>query len=160
MKKIGTGKFQEVILGLPHSNSKLQIGQQFSIFRYYIEKEIGIENLHLFATHRRLQVFNEKGCKCVACGEVGTRLIIGRQGKYGNSHIDLYTVDLIPITVDHIVPLVKGGSDCIDNKQPMCAFCNNAKGDENLSLEVIANLGLKKKQKYLKNIKNEHKKLV
>lgn len=32
------------------------------------------------------------------------------------------------LTVDHIRPLGRGGSNAIENIQPLCAACNNAKG--------------------------------
>jgi 5-methylcytosine-specific restriction endonuclease McrA len=34
----------------------------------------------------------------------------------------------IRLTADHVVPLAKGGSNFIDNIQPLCRFCNTSKG--------------------------------
>lgn len=43
------------------------------------------------------------GNKCLACGEQK------------------------PLTIDHIVPISKGGRNDITNIQPLCAYCNNSK---------------------------------
>lgn len=34
-----------------------------------------------------------------------------------------------PVTIDHYIPLSKGGFDDYDNKVPACRKCNNEKGD-------------------------------
>lgn len=49
----------------------------------------------------------EFGHRCVQCGVGGT-------------HLDK----------DHIVPVYQGGSDGLDNIQPLCPWCNAAKGPD------------------------------
>ena len=75
-------------------NEELAKGTIFIGHNYMFKEELCIDKLHTtFKDHRRLGVFAEKGCKCVRCGRVGTRLIVGEELK-GTLHIDLYTNDL------------------------------------------------------------------
>ena len=55
-------------------------------------------------TEEMAEVFRRDGIKCVKC----------------NSENNL--------TVDHKIPLAKGGTWDIDNLQPMCQSCNSSKG--------------------------------
>lgn len=101
-------------------------------------RPIEILDLDLLTTpyalsHRRLSVFSHKGMKCANpdCDRVGKHLIKTVAGKKQLSvHIDVYTEDFTLMTVDHIQPRSKGGSDELANKQPMCTYCNGAKADK------------------------------
>jgi hypothetical protein len=97
------------------------------VFQYRILKELPIDHLANFKHHPRLTVFYHKGTTCVQCNKTGTRLIKG-EGR-GGQHWDIYTDDLYPLTVDHIIPKSRGGGESLDNKQPMCAGCNFKKGN-------------------------------
>lgn len=48
----------------------------------------------------------EHGFRCLCCGEQK------------------------PLTVDHVIPIVRGGSNTISNIQPLCKRCNNKKYDK------------------------------
>lgn len=99
------------------------------VFHYKIVEELPISQLPRFAEHRRLRVFYHKGTTCVSCGLIGTKLVKGK-GHGGQLHWDIYTDDYFPITVDHIIPKSKKGTDDLTNLQPMCAKCNVQKGDK------------------------------
>jgi len=49
--------------------------------------------------------------------------------KYGNKCLCCDATDK-PLTVDHIVPVSKGGSSNIENLQPLCKPCNCSKHDK------------------------------
>lgn len=92
------------------------------------EVNIGMLNVRLYAA---------KGCDCVHCELKGAFFRIERMGK-GNSifnewHLNLYGVNEygteILMTKDHIHARSKGGSDEIENLQPMCEICNVKKKD-------------------------------
>lgn len=66
------------------------------------------------------------GLRCVRCG-------VNFYGAAG------------PPTRDHIVPVYQGGSDGIENIQPLCQRCNSGKGPDNTDhrpLWVLESFGI------------------
>jgi len=92
--------------------------------------------LEKFKDHKRLKVFYHKGLNCATenCDKVGKYLIEATEPN-GRKHVDLYTEDFELMTVDHIKPKSKGGTDELVNLQPMCLRCNQKKKDIYKELE-------------------------
>lgn len=89
----------------------------------------------------RLRTFTVKGFECTGegCDRVATKGIIWRDftmpadSKQLGLHVDLVCEESdgeILMTVDHIFPKSKGGTECIENLQPMCERCNARKGNK------------------------------
>lgn len=83
---------------------------------------------------RKFKIFNQIGYDCVSCGMIGSHIVWWREftGRQAD-HWDIAgykEAKLCKITIDHIYPKSKGGSNTIDNYQPMCGPCNGRKSDK------------------------------
>lgn len=78
-------------------------------------------------TAKRLRVYERNGFACVDCGRTSTLervLFLIDQQRHHNRQLST----LEDLTLDHILPLSRGGTDHEDNLQTMCRRCNNRKG--------------------------------
>lgn len=86
------------------------------------------------ANSLRYQVFFTKGMTCPICGVQGSFFAKEKHENDKSYHLNLYAVTEdgkeILMTKDHIYPHSKGGSDNLDNLQPMCIVCNMLKGNK------------------------------
>lgn len=55
-----------------------------------------------------------------------------------------------PLTPDHIVPIVKGGTNLIDNLQPMCRSCNCSKKELAIDFRSAPFPGIGWQRQYMK----------
>jgi len=60
--------------------------------------------------------------------------------RYG--HICLACGQRLPLTEDHVVPLVRGGTDDISNIQPLCRPCNSRKGSQTIDCRPAYEVGV------------------
>lgn len=96
-----------------------------------ILKVTQLNKLNKFRFHRRLSVFVEYGTNCnnPSCDRVGTKLMQW-QDKTKNIHWDVFTKKGTLMTVDHVIPKSKGGTNDLKNKQILCCKCNSEKSDK------------------------------
>lgn len=72
-----------------------------------------------YTAYERELIYRKGDCKCYLCGK------------------ELMLSDM---TLDHVVPLSKGGTDCLENIRPCCKECNTWKGNS-LMQEFIMKTG-------------------
>lgn len=85
-------------------------------------------------TSTRYKLFATKGLVCAKCGTKGKYFSLEKHANdaTGKYHFNLYAIKNgkpVMMTKDHIVPKSKGGSDKLENLQPMCIECNGKKAD-------------------------------
>lgn len=109
----------------------------------FVLSNIGQHKLKLFGHNvkmesQRYENFRAHGVKCALCGIRGQYFRLECHGLHANWennswHFNLYALNErgneVLMTKDHVVPKSAGGSNTIDNLQPMCCKCNGRKAD-------------------------------
>lgn len=76
--------------------------------------------------HKRREAYGQ--------GSVSIEDWIALCNKYGNVCLSCGKSE---ITMDHVVPLSKGGTHTIDNVQPLCGTCNSIKHDKTIDYRGV-----------------------
>ena len=129
MEKAGKNKAQEYIAKFSIHDmdwliNEIRAGKHYT---HYEGVQMSISSL-------RLQTYT-KGTTCVCCGLQAKYFSFERQAnqKGGQYHLNLYAIhpmtgEHIMMTSDHILAKSNGGSNSLNNRQPMCRRCNILKG--------------------------------
>lgn len=120
--------------------------EQLKTIRYFSIEEIfnafaaggKIGNFDL-KIYPNLHVYYIKGVRCAYCGIEGAffakeKYVKGWQAKIGREKLTLFSLskngkNVYPMTIDHIKPKSRGGTNHFNNLQPCCWLCNQKKGN-------------------------------
>jgi len=106
--------------------------------RLVIDKDYinyGKHTVHIKTLHNT--VYINKNIVCVSCGMIGKYFKLKKRDNKTSFIFQLCgekeignQVKQIIFTLDHLIPVSRGGTNSISNLQPMCYSCNNKKNDD------------------------------
>lgn len=105
-------RHSETIKTYQHGYQQANPGLYNALWHKRRAKQLGNGGSHTEAEWEALKV--QFGGRCLFCGRTNR-----------------------PLTKDHVLPITQGGTDGIDNLQPLCQPCNSAKGARHLDLRAM-----------------------
>lgn len=104
-----------------------------TIINHWKKNTLGGKRVH--RSSKKMKVFKEHGTDCIYCGVKGSFFAVERHKKGARKtewHLNLYaklpTGGARLMTMDHVKPKSKGGSNQVNNLRPACEYCNTRKG--------------------------------
>lgn len=147
------GKFKiEEVIPFVRRNGK-ESGKRKKIYKGSDNKEYIV-----LMGNQKYKVFINN-LSCVCCGLTGSFFKLIKVHKkviaQNRAFFDLYAIndsgEEILMTMDHIIPISKNGTDALSNLQTMCTFCNNFKRGQIIDLCNLKNI-LKMQKQILKQL--------
>jgi len=90
---------------------------------------------------KRNRVLRSNNCRCHCCGIAGTHAILDVDRiPSRTASFNIYAErngQLLRMTIDHIIPVSKGGPNTRANMQLLCERCNRVKDDKLLGLKEL-----------------------
>jgi hypothetical protein len=117
-----------------HRRGQRSLWQPLSAFLYNLLNNVGYDAIrgeHLAAVGALRDLEREREARTRGREPLGPglrRAVFERDG-YTCQHCGLRSSAGSKLRVDHIIPVVRGGSSELDNLQTLCASCNSRKGD-------------------------------
>lgn len=116
----------------------------FLASQYSIPLEVFLKDSQYkqYRNRERWLIFAEHNFQCVYCKMVGQFVVFWKDDNQirWDSHVDLAAIysdgRRVMMTIDHVIPKSKGGSNQRDNKVCACSPCNHKKEDKLLEPEL------------------------
>jgi 5-methylcytosine-specific restriction endonuclease McrA len=94
--------------------------------------------------------YNYRALKAGAVGTFTKEEWVGLCAAYDNRCIACGLAR--PLTPDHVIPIVMGGGNSIDNLQPMCRSCNCSKKELTIDFRAAPFPGIGWQRQYMKGV--------
>lgn len=111
--------------------SSLEASVVFKKYAHYTIEEFDAARLPNVRLNTRMKRLIKLGPTCLFCAKQAKYIVYGKP-TWAQKHevTDLYTEDFIPLTIDHIHPTSRGGTNAVKNIQCLCYSCNSNKGNK------------------------------